>query len=224
MLSGLLDKVLGPFVQGINSETLSISLWNGEVTLRNLELRPEALEGFGLPVHVLGAYIGELHLRVPWRSLGSQSITVSIDRIFVLVGPAATGAYDAEEEAKQEATAKEAELAAWEALQDQAAKQHSGANAVERLLVSLIQKIEISISNVHARVLERAVPTPPPPKSGDKGSGADDAADPSPPASPRAGGAAARAAAARRQPTMYAGLVLRSVRLGSPPADARAAW
>ena len=126
-LTGLLEKVLKPFVTGINPETLSVSLWDGEVRLRDLELRPEALDGFNLPVHVLGAFVGEVYVSVPWRSLGSRSIVLRVDRVYALVGPASSAAYDPEAERKSEQESKSAQLAGWEALTDRAAEQHGSA-------------------------------------------------------------------------------------------------
>ena len=61
-----LNKYLGTYVAGIDKEKLKVSVWNGDVELRNLSLKPEALKAFKLPVTVKAGYLGKLTLRVQY--------------------------------------------------------------------------------------------------------------------------------------------------------------
>ena len=74
----LLDKLLGPFVRGLDRKSLNLSVWSGDVKLQGLEVRTEALEAFPLPLNILGATLGELRIKVPWRSLGKEPLIYAL--------------------------------------------------------------------------------------------------------------------------------------------------
>lgn len=63
-----LNKYLGQYVSGLDAESLKISVWKGDVELRNLLLKPEALAGLNLPITVKAGLLGKLTLKVRrWR-------------------------------------------------------------------------------------------------------------------------------------------------------------
>ena len=49
-VAAVLQKALGAFIEGIDSESLKTSVWNGDVSLRGLTLKTAALEAMHLPV------------------------------------------------------------------------------------------------------------------------------------------------------------------------------
>jgi vacuolar protein sorting-associated protein 13A/C len=59
-----LNKYLGEYVYGLDAESLRISLWQGDVELKNLQLKPEALQKLDLPIHVKAGLLGRLTLKV----------------------------------------------------------------------------------------------------------------------------------------------------------------
>lgn len=77
----------------------------GEVTLRDLKLRREALDKFNLPVDVLEGihtsidfpysilttksigYLGELTLTIPWNNLRGKPVLVNVKDAYVLAVP-----------------------------------------------------------------------------------------------------------------------------------------
>jgi vacuolar protein sorting-associated protein 13A/C len=86
LVSGLLQKYLGKYVKNFNTKDLDIALFSGKVVLKNLELRADALDELDLPLRVRSGFLGDLTLDIPFSSLGSQPVVVSIDRIFLVVG------------------------------------------------------------------------------------------------------------------------------------------
>ena len=58
----------------------------GRVTLRNLELRADALNEFNLPLTVRAGFLGDLTLDIPFSSLGSQPVRATIDRVYLVTG------------------------------------------------------------------------------------------------------------------------------------------
>ena len=61
-----LNQYLGKYVHGLDAESLRISVWNGDVELRNLQLKPEALAELNLPITVKAGLLGRLTLKVRW--------------------------------------------------------------------------------------------------------------------------------------------------------------
>jgi vacuolar protein sorting-associated protein 13A/C len=59
-----LNQYLGKYVYGLDAESLRISVWNGDVELRNLQLKPEALAELNLPITVKAGLLGRLTLKV----------------------------------------------------------------------------------------------------------------------------------------------------------------
>lgn len=59
-----LNKYLGQYLSGLDSDSLRISVWRGDVELRNLSLKPEALEDLDLPITVKAGLLGRLTLKV----------------------------------------------------------------------------------------------------------------------------------------------------------------
>ncbi|GLI59142.1 hypothetical protein VaNZ11_000967, partial [Volvox africanus] len=82
-----LNKYLGKYLQGLDADSLRISVWRGDVELRNLSLRPEALQDLDLPVTVKAGLLGRLTLKVPWTALGRQPVVVEFDRLYLLACP-----------------------------------------------------------------------------------------------------------------------------------------
>ena len=59
-----LKLYLDPYVSGLDADALKISVWAGDVQLRNLSLKPEALADLDLPVTVKAGLLGKLTLKV----------------------------------------------------------------------------------------------------------------------------------------------------------------
>jgi vacuolar protein sorting-associated protein 13A/C len=59
----------------------------GDVVLRDLQLRREALDKFDLPVDVLEGHLGELTLSIPWSNLKNKPVKVYINNVYLLAVP-----------------------------------------------------------------------------------------------------------------------------------------
>ncbi|KAK6935064.1 Vacuolar protein sorting-associated protein 13-like, N-terminal domain [Dillenia turbinata] len=63
------NKYLGNYVRGLNKEALKISVWQGDVELTNMQLKPEALNALKLPVKVKAGFLGSVKLKIVIRDL-----------------------------------------------------------------------------------------------------------------------------------------------------------
>ena len=59
-----LNRYLGAYVKGLDPEALRISVFKGDLELRNLQLKPEALHKLKLPITVKAGLLGSLKLKV----------------------------------------------------------------------------------------------------------------------------------------------------------------
>ena len=62
----LLTRLLGPYIVDLTREKLRVGVWSGNVVLTDVELREDALNAMGLPVHLRRATVGRLQVKVPW--------------------------------------------------------------------------------------------------------------------------------------------------------------
>ncbi|XP_060207492.1 uncharacterized protein LOC132635217 [Lycium barbarum] len=147
----LLQRYLGNYVRGLNKEALKLSVWQGNVELVNMQLKPEALNALKLPVKVKAGFLGSVKLKVPWSRLGQDPVLVHLDRIFLLAEPA-TQVEGSTEDAVQEAKKsriREMETKLLESkriLQTEMNKSWMGS-----LINTIIGNLKLSISNIHIR-------------------------------------------------------------------------
>ncbi|OVA16691.1 Peroxin/Ferlin domain [Macleaya cordata] len=153
----LLRKYLGEYVHGLSAEALRISVWKGDVVLRDLKLKAEALNSLKLPVTVKAGFVGTVTLKVPWKSLGKEPVIVCIDRVFILAHPApderTLKASNREKlfEVKLQQI-EEAESATLEAKARSKLGNPPGGNSwLGSLIATIIGNLKISITNVHIR-------------------------------------------------------------------------
>lgn len=84
-----LESYLTPFIMGyidkyveLKASDFQLSLWGGDATLTNLDLRLDVIESaLSLPVAVESGHIHEMRIHVPWTKLGSESVIVTFNTL-----------------------------------------------------------------------------------------------------------------------------------------------
>ncbi|KAL0457540.1 UNVERIFIED_CONTAM: Vacuolar protein sorting-associated protein 13 [Sesamum latifolium] len=128
----------------------------GDVVLKDLKLKAEALNALKLPVTVKAGFLGTITLKVPWKSLGKEPVIVLIDQVFILA-TATDGRSPKEEDREKLFEAKlqqidEAESATLEAIsRSKPGNPAAGNSWLGSLIATIIGNLKISISNVHIR-------------------------------------------------------------------------
>ena len=69
IITSLLNKVLGDFIEGIKADQLSISLLSGNVEFINLSIKPNILDKMPLPFQIKYEKVGKKFENVPVTSL-----------------------------------------------------------------------------------------------------------------------------------------------------------
>eukprot|EP00050_Salpingoeca_kvevrii_P000824 m.156882 g.156882 ORF g.156882 m.156882 type:complete len:3776 (-) comp10222_c0_seq1:35-11362(-) len=150
LLTNILNRYLGAYVEGLTQQQLHVAVFQGDVQLENLVLRKDALRKLDLPFDVRAGFLGRLTMKIPWSRLKSESVVISIEDVFVLAAPAPLSEYDAHAEARRVEAHKIDQLAAMDAHPDFLNDENS--TAPQSSLVDVIlDNIQLVIKNVHVR-------------------------------------------------------------------------
>ena len=157
LVSNLLNRFLGMYVKNFDPSKLNVGIWNGDVKLRDLQLRREALDQLHLPVNVVEGRLGELTLSIPWSNLRGKPVKVNIEDVFLLAAPKEEDDFDADEEAKRAAAIKIEKLESAELLKQRNSEgmskeeEQKNQSFAGSFVTAIVDNLQISIKNVHIR-------------------------------------------------------------------------
>ncbi|XP_047187417.1 vacuolar protein sorting-associated protein 13C isoform X3 [Scophthalmus maximus] len=145
LVSDLLNRFIGDYVENLDKSQLKIGIWGGNVELENLRVKENALSEFDVPFKVKAGQIGKLTLKIPWKNLYNDAVVATLDGLYLLVVPGATGSqlntcpynaikFDDVKEERHQQEAKQRELQRIEEALQTAARRES---QTEELLFSL---------------------------------------------------------------------------------------
>lgn len=157
LVANLLNRFLGIYVKNFDAKQLNIGIWSGDVKLRNLELRREALDQLRLPLNVVEGHLGELTLSIPWSNLRGKPVKVDIEDVFLLAAPKEDADYDPEEEDKRAHTLKMDRIESAEIIRERNSEgmsqeeQRRNQSFTQSMVTAVVDNLQISIKNVHLR-------------------------------------------------------------------------
>lgn len=157
LVANLLNRFLGMYVKNFDAKQLNVGIWSGDVKLRNLELRREALDQLHLPVNVVEGHLGQLTLAIPWSNLRGKPVSVKIEDVFLLAAPKEESDYNAEEEEKRVQAVKIEKLESAELLKERstegmsAEEQQKNQSFTQSLVTAIVDNLQVTIKNVHIR-------------------------------------------------------------------------
>jgi len=161
LVTTLLNRFLGAYVSNLNYNQLQIGIWSGDVVLRDLQLRREALDKFDLPVDVLEGHLGELTLSIPWSNLKNKPVKVYINNVYLLAVPRNESTMTDEERNRRNQQLKKDKLANAEMLADPTKQtplnsvdpQEEAKNDtfINQLTTKIIDNLQFSMKNIHIR-------------------------------------------------------------------------
>ncbi|XP_015584675.1 vacuolar protein sorting-associated protein 13 isoform X2 [Cephus cinctus] len=154
IVAELLNKVLGEYIENLDCTQLKLSLWGGDVVLKDLLIKESALDVLDLPLKLEYGRLGKLILKIPFKDIWNGQIDAIIEELFILIVPTSQAKYDAEKEAKAQLAAKRAELARVEKnkqLADIKSQEKLDDSMIEKLLARMIKNIHVEIKKIHVR-------------------------------------------------------------------------
>ncbi|KAM8893527.1 intermembrane lipid transfer protein VPS13C isoform 2-T2 [Spinachia spinachia] len=140
LVSDLLNRFIGDYVENLDKSQLKIGIWGGNVVLENLKVKENALSDLNVPVKVKAGQIGKLTLKIPWKNLYNDAVVATLDGLYLLVVPGATIKYDAAKEERYQQEAKQKELQRIEEALQMAARRASQSGDLLFGLQSVVYK------------------------------------------------------------------------------------
>jgi hypothetical protein len=152
VITGVLNGILGDFIEGIKADQLSISLLSGDVELFNLSIKPDILDNMPLPFKLKYGKVGRIFVDVPVTSILSSPLKIEISEIFMLVEPKEVEEWSEKVIEEAFTNGVQSQLANLEEyfkskLEAQNAEPGMAANMISRI----IDNIQIDISNIYLR-------------------------------------------------------------------------
>src|SRR5574343_1121189 len=115
-VANVLNSVLGTWVDNINSDQLKLSIFSGEVLLKDLKLKNSAIESLGLPFTLQYGRISSLKVDIPWSKLSSSPLTIDISEIYGLISPSSPSSWSESKEKEKIQVFKRTLIENYEAL------------------------------------------------------------------------------------------------------------
>ncbi|KAG0185188.1 hypothetical protein DFQ28_009826 [Apophysomyces sp. BC1034] len=171
VVASILNRFLGSYVSNLNYDQLKIGIWNGEVNLKDLKLKREALDKLDLPINVSEGisenikndreftvasigFLGELTLSIPWANLKTKPVRVYVNNVYLLAVPKNEDTVTVKEEEERAQQLKQRRLTTAELLQNaQQDQKDEGQNDgfMGQLTTKIIDNLQFSMKNIHIR-------------------------------------------------------------------------
>jgi vacuolar protein sorting-associated protein 13A/C len=156
LLANLLDKYASQYLEGIDSKSANLSIWKGDVSLRNLKVKTSAFDELKLPVTVLYGYLEELTLQIPWKDLKTKPVNVILKGLYVVLAPVPQDCLmSSSPDELQEALRKKARSAVDNLIKSEVAQKIPG--FTERLLARILDNIQIQFERIHISYVDKTV-------------------------------------------------------------------
>ena len=155
LLYGVLQDALGDYIEGLAPESLKLGLWSGKIELQNLRVNTKAVDELSLPVRVESGTVGKLSVAIPWSSLGSTPVRIAIENVDVTLASQTDPDPDTLQKVVEDALSaklERADAACRRALAAKTETTETDPGYMRRLAAKVVDNLEISISNVRARI------------------------------------------------------------------------
>src|ERR1700761_644325 len=157
LVANLLNRFLGMYVRNFDAKQLNVGIWSGDVKLKNLQLRKEALDQLRLPLNVVEGYLGQLTLQIPWSNLRGKPVRINIEDVFLLAAPREDADYDPEEQERRTHALKMEKLDSAEMLKERntegmtAEEQKKNQSFTSSFITAIVDNVQINVKNIHIR-------------------------------------------------------------------------
>ena len=84
-ISSIQKRVLGDYIEGIDSNNLDVSIWNGVIEQYNIGIKKDFIEKLNLPISLKYSNIGKQRLDFSLTSISSKPIKIQIDGQFIVL-------------------------------------------------------------------------------------------------------------------------------------------
>ncbi|CCH61200.1 hypothetical protein TBLA_0E01410 [Henningerozyma blattae CBS 6284] len=110
----ILNRIVGEYVEGVDSSQLELAVWDGTVSLQNVKIKKSCLQSLGFSsVEVYEGIIGELQIKLSWLHLRDQPVTITMKNVALRSRPCDLETMNKYADATRQSD-KMKEVASWE--------------------------------------------------------------------------------------------------------------
>jgi Vacuolar protein sorting-associated protein len=157
LVKSLLKRYLGDFIE--NDLSVSMSLFSGQADLKDVSIKRDVFQKFGLPLEMIFGKIGHLKLKVPYASLSSNPVQALLEEVDIIVRPLTDEAqWEMDKLVKvQDLSSIEYALNSYvwtkyEELKKTQAERNADAKMNITYTEMIVDNIQVTLQNIHIRV------------------------------------------------------------------------
>ena len=87
LISSVLNRTLGNFIENLDAEQLNISIWNSNVKLENLQIKPTIFDSMPVPFTLHYGKVGKIFIDIPILNINNSPLKIEISDVFVFIKP-----------------------------------------------------------------------------------------------------------------------------------------
>jgi hypothetical protein len=87
LISSVLNRTLGTFIENLDAEQLKISIWNSNVKLENLQIKPTIFDSMPVPFTLHYGKVGKIFIDIPILTINTSPLKIEISDVFVFIKP-----------------------------------------------------------------------------------------------------------------------------------------
>jgi vacuolar protein sorting-associated protein 13A/C len=87
LISSVLNRTLGTFIEDLDAEQLKISIWNSNVKLENLQIKPSIFDSMPVPFTLHYGKVGKIFIDIPILTINTSPLKIEISDVFVFIKP-----------------------------------------------------------------------------------------------------------------------------------------
>lgn len=152
-VASVLNKVLGDFVENLDSNQLNLSIFSGTIDLNQLRLKSEALDILGFPFDLKYGFVGKIHVEIPWSSITTSPLKIELADVFVQLSTKPLDNWKHDQQVELLKKGKKSALEAFEVRnQPELQVDSGGPGYMEKMVTKIIDNVQVSIKGIYIRL------------------------------------------------------------------------
>ena len=155
-----MQRVLGEYLEGFNSDNLKVGIWSGEIVIQGVRLKKSLLMKLGFPLELRYSFIQSLVMKIPWKSLTSSKTELVLDGVYVVVARVPENKWELKDgrtlEDRKKSINEYAESILKKFLDNLKKEEHKTEEEGfgERIMLRVVDNLQLEIKNIHVRIEE----------------------------------------------------------------------
>jgi len=87
LISGVLNRFLGNFIENLGAEQLNISLWNGQITLQDMQIKKTLFDSMPVPFNMHYGKVGKIYIDIPVINISTEPLKIELYDVFLFIKP-----------------------------------------------------------------------------------------------------------------------------------------